>query len=175
MKLDDLLYSISTAMLPSGWAWLRTYFFSTAMDLSKGNILCRNIVSRISISLTRWTRRCVIMWKNDGGNINSKPTRHYTILFCSCMRLPRSIILWEIALRKAHTFTMVNQTFSSRISRNATRRSWVKSTWQSWDFSFVNFFSSIFRIPFIFEEYPDGTLILLKHSNMLSFSSLLRV
>jgi hypothetical protein len=27
----------------------------------------------------------------------------------------------------------------------------------------------------MFEEYQDGTLILLKHSNMLSFSSLLRV
>jgi hypothetical protein len=37
----------------------------------------------------------------------------------------------------------------------------------------VNFFSSIFRIPFIFEDYLDGALILLKHSIMLSFSSLL--
>ena len=29
--------------------------------------------------------------------------------------------------------------------------------------------------PFIFEENPDGTLMLARHSNMLSFSSLLRV
>src|SRR6185436_16887700 len=49
------------------------------------------------------------------------------------------------------------------------------STWQSWDLRFVNFFSAKFKIPFILDEYLDGTLILLKQSNMVSFSSLLIV
>ena len=39
-------------------------------------------------------------------------------------------------------------------------------------FKFWNLFSSIFIIPFIFEENPDGTLILLRQSNLFSFSSL---
>ena len=51
----------------------------------------------------------------------------------------------------------------------------VPDNWQSWDFKFRNFFSSTFIIPFIFEENPDSTLMLARHSNMLSFSSLLRV
>src|SRR6185436_18705980 len=46
---------------------------------------------------------------------------------------------------------------------------------RSWDLRFVNFFSAKFKIPFILDEYPDGTFILLKQSNMVSFSSLLRV
>ena len=53
-------------MLPSGRAQLWTHFFSTHMNLSKGNMLCRNTGPRISISFTRCTRRCVIMLKNDG-------------------------------------------------------------------------------------------------------------
>jgi hypothetical protein len=47
--------------------------------------------------------------------------------------------------------------------------------WQSWDLRFVNFFSFIFILSYIFQEYPEGTFILFKQSNMLSFSSLLRV
>jgi hypothetical protein len=93
------------------------------MNLSKGNILCRNTHPRISISLTRWTRICVIILKNDGGNINSKPTRHCTTSFCSFIRLFGSITFWEIVSRKAHSFTMVNRTFSGRMPRNATGRS----------------------------------------------------
>ena len=162
-------------MLPSGWARLRTHFFSTPMNLSKGNMLCRNTGPRISISFTRCTRRCVIMLKNDGGNISSNPTRHCTTSFCSFVRLSGSIIFWEIALRKAHSFMMVNRTFSGRIPCSTMGRSSVICTRQSWDFRFVNFFSYKFRISFTYDEYSDGTLTLLKHSNMLSFSSLLRV
>jgi hypothetical protein len=40
-------------MLPSGLAHLRTYFFKTPMNLSKGNILCRNTGPRMEISSTR--------------------------------------------------------------------------------------------------------------------------
>jgi hypothetical protein len=39
----------------------------------------------------------------------------------------------------------------------------------------VNLLSFIFIIPFIFDEYPDGTFILFRQSNIMSFSSLLRV
>jgi len=70
---------------------------------------------------------------------------------------------------------MVNRTFSGKIPHSTSVRSIVISTWQSSDFRFVNFFFAKFRISFILDDYPDGTLILLKHSNMLSNSSLLRV
>jgi len=36
---------------------------------------------------------------------------------------------------------------------------------------FVNFFSAKFKIPFILDEYPDGTFILFKQSNIVSSSS----
>jgi hypothetical protein len=78
-------------------------------------------------------------------------------------------------LRNAHSFTVARRTFGGRISLNATGSNYVMSTWQSWDFKFGNFFFGTFIIPFIFEENPDGTLMLDRQSNMLSFSSLLRV
>src|SRR3954471_15883363 len=40
-------------MLPSGLGRLCTYFFKTLMNLSKGNILCRNTGPRMAISSTR--------------------------------------------------------------------------------------------------------------------------
>jgi hypothetical protein len=78
-------------------------------------------------------------------------------------------------MRNAHSFTVANRTFGGRIPLNATKSNYVISTWQSSDFKFRNFFFATFIIPFTFEEKPDGTLMLFRHSNMLSFSSLLRV
>ena len=153
-------------MLPSGLARLRTYFFETPMNLSKGNILCRNTGPRMEISSTRWTSRCVIILKKDGGNTNSKLTRHWTTSFCNHGRSSGLIIFWEIALRNAHSFTMGTRTLSGRSPLNAIRSICVIITWQSWDFRFWNSFSAIFIIPFIFDEKPDGTLILLRHSNI---------
>ena len=134
-------------MLPSGRARLRTHFLSTPMNLSNGNMLCRNTSPRISISFTRCTRRCVMMLKKDGGNISSKPTRHCTTSFCNFIKFSGSIIFYETALRKAHIFTMVNR--------------------KSWDLRFVNFFSAKFKIPFILDEYPDGTFILRRQNLLL--------
>ena len=74
-------------------------------------------------------------------------------------------------MRKAHSFTMVNRMLSGRIPRSTTGRNSVISTWQSWDLRFVNFFSVKFKIPFILDEYSDGTFILFKQSNMSSFCS----
>ena len=70
---------------------------------------------------------------------------------------------------------VARRTFGGRIPLSATGSNCVMSTWQSWDFRFWNFFSDTFIIPFIFEENPDGTFMLFRHSNMLSFSSLVRV
>ena len=67
---------------------------------------------------------------------------------------------------------VTERTFGGGIPLNTTGSNYVMSTWQSRDFKFRNFFSSTFIIPFIFEENPDGTLMLARHSNMLSFSSL---
>ena len=156
-------------MLPSGRAWLWTYFFRTPMNLSKGNMLCRNIGPRILISLIKWTRRCVIILKKDGGNTNSKLTRHWTMSFCSFARCARLIALWEIALRNAHSFTVANRTLGGRIPLNATGSNCIISTWQSWDFKFRNFFSGTFIIPFIFEEMVPWCLL----GNQTCFSSLL--
>jgi hypothetical protein len=118
-----------------------------------------------------WTRRCVIILKNEGGNTISKLTRHWTTSFCSFMSLFGLIAFYEISLRKTHSITIVNLTFSGRIPLSATRSNCVIRTWQSWDFKFVNFFSFIFILPCIFEEYPDGTFILFKQSNMLLTNS----
>src|SRR6185312_833478 len=76
-------------------------------------------------------------------------------------------ILWvnyllRNCIDEAHIFPMVNRMLSGRIPRSTTGRSSVISTWQSWDLRFVNFFSAKFKIPFILDEYPDGTFILLK-------------
>ena len=120
------------------------------MNLSKGNILCRNTWPRMWISSTRCTRRCVIIVKKDGGNTNSKLTRHWATSFCNLTRVVGLIDFCEIALRNAHSWTMDTRTFFGRSPRNATGSSWVISTWQSWDFRFWNFFSAIFIIPFIF-------------------------
>ena len=118
--------------------------------------------------------RCVIILKKDGGNTNSKLTRHWTTSFCNLGRICGSITFWEIALRNAHSFTMGTRTFSGRSPINATGSNCVIITWQSWDFRFWNFFSAIFIIPFIFNEKPAGTLILLRHSKKISFSALVR-
>jgi hypothetical protein len=145
------------------------------MNLSKGNMLCRNTGPRILISLIKWTRRWVIILKKDGGNTNSKLTGHWTTSFCSFARCAGLITFWEITLRNAHGFMVVNHTFGGRIPLNITESNCVISTWQSWDFKFRNFFSATFIIPFTFEERLGGTLMLFRHSNMLSFTSLLRV
>ena len=136
---------------------------------------CRSTRTRILISLIKWTRRCVIILKKDGGNTNSKLTRHWTTSFCSFARCAGLIAFWEIALRNAHSFMVANHTFGGRIPLNAIGSNCVISTCQSREFKFRNLFSTTFIIPFTFEAKPDGTLMLLRHSNMLYFSSLLRV
>jgi hypothetical protein len=108
------------AMLPSGWARLWTYFFRTAKNHSKVNIIWRKIGPRIPISFTRWTRRCNIILKNDGGNIISRLTILWKTSSCSFSRLVGSIAFYEIALRNAHSFMIFAQTLSSRIPLNAT-------------------------------------------------------
>jgi hypothetical protein len=145
------------------------------MSLSKGNMLCWTTEPRILISLIKWTRRCVIILKKDGRNTNLKLTRHWTTSFYSFARCAGLIAFWELVLRNAHSFTVTNRTFGGRIPLNATRSNCIISTWQSWDFKFRNFLSSTFIIPFTFEEKSDGTLMLFRHSNMLSFFYLLRV
>ena len=161
-------------MLPSDLARLWTYFFRTPMNLSKGYILCRNTGPRMTISSTRWTRTCIMILKKDGGNTSSKLTRHCTTSLLSLGMISGSITFWEIALRNAHSFTMANRTFYRRSPLNATRSSCVIITWQSWDFRFWNFFSAIFIILFIFDEKPDETFILSRHSKNISFSYLVR-
>ena len=141
-------------MHPSGRARLRTYFFRTAKYRLKGNILWRKIGPWIPISLTRWTRICVIILKNDGGNIISRLTKLWTTSSCSLLRLDGSIAFWEIVLRKAHSFMIIARTLAGRIPLSATRINYVIKTWQSWDFTCANFFSFRFSSLFIFEEYP---------------------
>jgi hypothetical protein len=95
------------------------------MNLSKGNILCRNTRTRMEISSTRWTRMCGIILKKDGGKTNSKLTRHWTTSFCHHGRSSGLITFWDIALRNAHSFTMATRTFSGRSPLNATGRNCV--------------------------------------------------
>jgi hypothetical protein len=45
------------AMIPSGWARLRKYFLRPYINLSKGNMLCKYLATRIKIYSTRWTRK----------------------------------------------------------------------------------------------------------------------
>ena len=139
-KLNDLLSFMDLGDASFWPRWLWTYFFKTPMNLSKGNILCRNIGPKTLISSHRWTRTCVMMLKKDGGNTNSKLKRHCTKSFSNLGMISGSISFWEIALRNAHSFTMANQTFSGRSPLNATGSSCVIITWQSWDFRFWNFF-----------------------------------
>jgi hypothetical protein len=132
-QLDGDLHTYTA---PHHLARLWTYFFKTPMDLSKGNILCRNTGPRMKISSTRWTKRCVIILKKDGGNTNSKLTRYWATSFCNRGRSSGLITFWEIALRNAHSFTIGTRTFFGRMPLNATRSKCVISTWQSWDFRF---------------------------------------
>jgi hypothetical protein len=118
------------------------------MNLSKGHMLCKNIGPRIVISFTRCTKRRVIISKKEGGNANSKLTRHCTTSFCSFTRFLGSIAFCEIALRNAQNFTRANRTFYGRTPLNATGSNCVINMWQSWAFRFVNFLSFIFIIPF---------------------------
>jgi hypothetical protein len=91
-------------MLPSRRARLRTYFLRTDMNPLKGHMLCRNTGPGIVISFTRCTRRWVVILKNEGGNVNSKLTRHCTTSFCSLPRFLGSVAFCEIALRNAQSF-----------------------------------------------------------------------
>ena len=134
-------------MLPSDVARLWTYLFKTPMNLSKGNMLCRNTEPRMEISSTRWTMRCVIILKKDGGNTNSKLTRHWTTSFYKLGRVAVSITFWEIALSNAHSFTMGTRTFSSRSPLNAIGSNCVIMTWPSWDFRFWKFSLSCLLFP----------------------------
>jgi hypothetical protein len=143
-------------MLPSGRARLRTYFFRTAKNHSKGNMLWGKTGPRIPISLTRWTRRCIIILKNDGGHIISRLTILWTTSSYSISRLDGSIALREIALRNAHSFMIVAQTLSGRTPLNATGSNCIMSTWQSWDFTCANFFSFIFNSLFTLKSSLTG-------------------
>jgi hypothetical protein len=138
-------------------------------------MLCKYTGPRIVISFTRCTRRWVIISKNEGGNANSKLTRHYTTSFCTFTRFLGSIAFCEIALRNAQSFTSTNRTFSGRTPLNATGSNYVINMWKLWAFRFVSLLSFILIIPFILDKQPDGTFIPFRQSNMMSFSSLLRV
>ena len=122
-------------MLRSGWARLREYFFKTAKYHLKGNIVWRKTGPRIPISLTRWTTRCVIILKNDGGHIISRRTKLWTTSSCSLLRLDGLIALWEIVFRNAHSFMIVARTLADRIPLSAIGINCVINTWQSWDFT----------------------------------------
>ena len=164
-KLNDLFCS---AALGDTSFWARTIANVLLY------ILCRNTGPRMFISLTMWTRRCIIILENESGKTITKLTRHWTTSFYGHMSLFGSIIFCEISSRKAHSFTSANLTFSGRISLSSTGSNYVIRMWQSRDFKFVNF-SFILILPCIIEEYSDATFILFKQSNMLSLSSLLTV
>ena len=103
-KLNDLLCDVTLRNASFWTSPITTYFFRTAKYRSKGNILWRKTGPRIPISLTRWTRRCVIILKNDGGNIISRLTKLWITYSCrkldgcvinSMDRLPSEKLCWE--------------------------------------------------------------------------------
>jgi hypothetical protein len=143
-KLNDLLFLISLSDASFRTGMIANILLKISINLSKRNMLCKYTGPRIKISSTRWTRRWVMILKNEGGKIISKLTRHCTTSYYIFTRVCGRIAFWEIWLRNAHTLVIVNLTFSGRIPLSGTGSSCVINMWQSRAFKFKNFFSLIF-------------------------------
>ena len=140
------------------------------MYCSTGYIHLKNIGPQHRISLTRWTTKCTIMSKNEGGKniyIWQRTTATSSSKSSNCLG---SITFAHIELKMKHTRLIATQTFSGNVPRIATSKSYCINTWQSCDFKPTNLSLVTDTRLLMFEEYPCGTFIVHKHSQKLLFS-----
>ena len=111
----------------------------------------------ILISLTRWTIKWTMIWKNEGGKYISSWHKIMIVSFSNSSNLVGSITFLQIALKNRQRRVMTCLTLFGRIPRIATGRRSCIRTWQLWDFKPISFKSFIETGLLIFEEYPCDT------------------
>jgi len=152
--------------------WFFTYVFKIFIYRSMGHIHLKYTGPQNLISLTRWTSKCTMTSKNDGGKNISSWHKMITISAWSSSNFKGAMTLLQFEKKNAYKRVIVCLTFLGKIPRIATGNNYCIKMWQSWDFRPTSFKSCMDTKLWIFEEYPWGTLTLFKHKQKLIFSCL---
>jgi len=139
-------------MQPSDQFRFLTYPFNMFIYHSNEYIHLKKIEPQSLISLIKWTIRCIMISKNEGGKYISSWHSVTTTSFCNSFSFIGSITLLHIVLKQKQSRVMTWRTCYGNIEYIVTVSNYCINTWQSRNFKPTSFRSFIELRLWIFGE-----------------------